>query len=225
MGLFGLFYAGFVGIAKMYKSINNDAIDMKIRSDAKNTNKEHYIGADNELHLTKDGKKIMYTTEYTRGVKNEGDKVLKYVDSGEIIKNYSKDIREKRENEAYNEAIKKGYSTYRLGGSCENYNRNECKGYRFKDINNGKIYVIRLVNDEDYYMDIETSLLVRHTDEFLERLKIYKETGHIRYQAYLINKKLNTFEFFNTQQLEYIKKYGKKNYRNSLDAKDPRMCL
>ena len=224
MGLFGLIYTSIVTLANMYKNISNDSTNMYRRKIAKENGSNFYVGSDNEIHYVKDGRKIMFTNEYTRGYSTEPDKVLKYVDTGEIIHNYTKDKRIDRESKAYLAAIEKGYSTYRLGGLGEDYGHTDCRGYRFMEIETGRIFVIRTVCSEDFFMDVETTLLVRHTDEYLERLEKYKQQNHITYQLHLNHIKENMFENFNKQQLDYIEKFGRKNYRNKLANMAPYEC-
>ena len=74
------------------------------------------------------------------------------------------------------------------------------KGTRYKDVNNGNIYVVRNVEFENYYVDIDTGQLVRYTDSW----KKFRNEHPIEYGRIY---KFKSEEDFNNKIKKYEGRY------------------
>lgn len=215
-GLFGFLYTAFTLGAKAGMSIKENIENKNYRQEAIQKNEKVYIDSNGYACSTKDGRKVMYANEYLHGYNNLPDKVLKYVDTDEIISNFSKEDREQTETYYYNEAVKLNRTAYRIGGKYDSYCNigvGKPKGYRYKDIKTNAIYVVREFNSMKFYMDIKTGLLVRKTDG---QLKLEKEKENKNYYTsdFLKDIKENTMKRVNQDLLAFQKKHGSIDYRN-----------
>ena len=216
-GLFGLIYTAFTLGTKAAMSIKDNAENEKYRQEAIHKNEQSYIDSKGYSCSVENGRRVMYANEYLNGYDKLPDKVLKYVDNGEIIKNFSKEEREQLETYYYNEAKKTNKTVYRIGGKFDNYSdvgSGKPKGYRYKDLNTNAIYVIRKFNGIKFYMDIKTGLLVRKTDGQIKR----EETcGNVddKISPLLKNTMTDTIENINCDLLNYQKTYGLIDYQNN----------
>lgn len=224
-GLFGLLYTAFTLGTKAGMSIKENIENENYRQEAIQRNNSIYIDSKGNACSTKDSKKVMYANEYLHGYNNPPDKVLKYVDTGEIIRNFSEEDRKQTEVYYYNEAKKLNRTAYRIGGKYDNYCNvgvGKPKGYRYKDMATGAIYVVREFNGMRFYMDIKTGLLVRKTDGQFKREEERKNKNYYK-SDFLRDIKENTMERINQDLIAYQKRYGKIDYRNgfcSLDGSD-----
>lgn len=132
-----------------------------------------------------------------------GDQVLKCVDSGEIVKNYTKEKRDKAETTSLDEAKKKGSTVYKLGTWKDNYMKTNMPGFRYKDLTTGDVYVIRVLNNVKFYMNIKTGMFVRETDGEIKRNNTPKAWHHDVSKYEKIRRR------YNHEQRAHIKKYGK----------------
>lgn len=224
-GLFGLIYTTCMLAIKAGVSIKENYENEKYRQKAIKDKEQVYVDSKGNVCFAKDGKKVMYSNEYLYGYNNPPNKVLKYVDSEEIIRNFSQEDKDETETYYFNEAKKLNRTAYRIGGKYDNYcnvGSSEPKGYRYKDINTGNIYVIREFNGIRFYMDIKNGFLIRKTDGQLEREKKHKKTKE-NIHPLLKDFVVNIIEKTNKDALEYQKKYNKIDYQNNrcfLDGRD-----
>lgn len=224
-GLFGFLYTAFTLGTKAGMSIKENIENKNYRQEAIQKSEHIYIDSKGNVCSTKDGKKVMYANEYLHGYNNLPDKVLKYVDTDEVIINFSKEDRERTEAYYYNEAKKLNRTAYRIGGKLDNYcnaGEGKAKGYRYKDISTGAIYVVREFNGIRFYMDIKTGILVRKTDGQI-KLEKEKESKNYYLSDFLRDIKENTMKRINQDLLVYQKRNGIIDYRNDrciLDGRD-----
>lgn len=211
MGLFALFYTTFVLGVKGYKGIKDSIEDNSRRGEAEKGGKEVYIGTDGVGRNVKDGRKTMYCHQYLNGYNNKPDYVLKYVGTNEIIRNFSQEDREKTERESLQEANINGYTVHRIEEKFNDHFHDECRGVRYKDIKTGAVYVLRRVNGKNFYMDINTGLLVRPTDKQLAFEKQLELDGRFDLKHDLEE----ILEKFNSAQILYTPIYGL-SFRNDL---------
>lgn len=95
-----------------------------------------------------------------------GDYVLEDIEKNIIIKNFSKDKRDKEQQERTNEAILKGETTVCIDDITvrSTIETNGFRGNRFKDLKTGELYVIRFLNQRWYYMSVKNGHIIRETD-------------------------------------------------------------
>jgi len=215
MGLFGIVYTAFVLGAKGYMGIKKSINDSNAREKAKNEGKEIYVGEDGIGRCVKDGRPVIHCYEYLNGYNEKPDRVLKYAGTNEIIRNFSEENRKQTQEQSYKIAKEKGYTVYRIGEKFDDHFHDKCRGFRYKDIQTGKIYVIREVCGCKYYMDVKTGLLVRKTDGQIEKEKYNAENNPICHKLNQKRDEEHVMENFNKKQLEYSEKYGL-SFRNDL---------
>lgn len=215
-GLFGFLYTAFTLGVKAAVSVKENSENNKYKQEAIQKGEMIYINSKGDACSTKDGRKVMYANEYLHGYNNPPDKVLKYVGTDEIIRNFSKEDRDETEIYFYNEAKKLNRTAYRIGGKNDNYCNvgvGKPKGYRYKDMETGDIYVIREFNGIRFYMDINTGLLIRKTDGQLKREEKYGKPED-KLSPLLKDIVNNTMKTANQDLLAYQKKYASIDYRN-----------
>jgi hypothetical protein len=224
-GLFGFLYTAFTLGTKAVMSIKENIENENYRQDAIQKNEYTYIDSKGNACSTKNGRKVMYANEYLHGYNNLPDKVLKYVDTDEIIRNFSQEDRNKTETYYYNEAKKLNRTAYRIGGKYDKYcnvGDGKPKGYRYKDMSTNAIYVIRQFNNMRFYMDINTGLLVRKTDGQLKLDEERKnQNGHL--SDFLKDIKENTMNRVNKDLLLFQERNNLIDYKNNqcfLDGRD-----
>ena len=227
MGVFGLFYFGMIACAKVASDISEALHNENNRKEAFAQKQEIYVDSKGCERLISNNQKVIKTyIYYDNNPLKTKDYVLKKVGSNEIIRNYSQEEREQQENYYYKKAIELGRTAYRLGGLQDDFIHvgiDKPKGYRYKDINTGDIYLIRTYLGKKYYMDIKTGLLVRLTDGEKKKIEIrkarenqkdIKHTNHNKKFSYEKEPE-EVIKKINEEQKEYFKKYGKIDYRNS----------
>ena len=172
MGLFGVLYTSFVLVAKGVNNIKTNIENKERRQKAIINKKDTYFDEKGCERLISNDIKVMKATLWKDSVYGkEGDYVLKCVDSDRIIRNYTKEERDKTEIESFLKAKKDGKTVYKLGTWMDDHCKSKIQGYRYKDFNLGTIYVIRTFNGVKFYMDINTGQIVRETDGELIRNK------------------------------------------------------
>lgn len=91
--------------------------------------------------------------------------------TGKIVRNVSEDCRRELDNKRRQEAIAKGEEYYRFEESWNRHNSDVIQGYRYKNVNTGKIYVKRDYLDLEWWMDVNTRRIVGLTKYGEERAR------------------------------------------------------
>lgn len=180
MGLFGLFYSAVVLGAYGASGVKSCVENSNRRQQAAAKGEEFYLDDKCCLRLVSNDLKVMKSTlwdDCPQGQK--GDRILRSVDDSRIIRNYTKEERDEREEVRRNRAIRKGRTAYRLGLAKDDYVNTNMPGCRYKDLKTGAIYVVRMIDRVNFYMDIKTGEFVRETDGEIIRNKQGKYTHDV----------------------------------------------
>lgn len=176
--MFGLLYSLLVGGAHVVKgiqdTIENEEYKQKYRDDAAGI----YYDNKMRMHDQKTGRIVSYDKDF-----KTGDVWLKDCLTCQRIRNVSQDETqrhyEKEKQKYLNGTTARTYVQY-----GKDYHRNDkCAGVRYKDLKNGKMYVVReipggyfSIDRQECYigdtikclMDLETCQYIRPTDKLLE---------------------------------------------------------
>lgn len=150
LGLFKVFYEIYVSIVNTINRIGG------LRGDGKSLGYMDYHGA----YRDRVTNKVMYPDNKTGTFVDYKGNVL-YDPKIAKIKKYREENRK--------ESIEKGRSTYIwLNIVDDKYDTKHpnVEGTRYKDIESGRIFVTRQVEEDSYYVDIDTGELVRYTDSW-----------------------------------------------------------
>ena len=209
MGLFGLFYTSFVLTVKGVRSIKTNIENEKRRQKAILNKKETYI--DNECceRLVSNNNKVMKATLWKDCVYGkEGDYILRNVDNGNIVKNYTKEKRDESETKNILKAKEQSKTVYRLGTWMDDHCKSKIQGFRYKDFKTNETYVIRTFNGVNFYMDIKNGQIIRETDGELIRNKTPDAHRHNIEEYEKLRQKINI------EQQSYLEKKGSIDARN-----------
>lgn len=177
--MFGAIWAMFSAVVVIKDSISNAIINSKEREKSLRNNEAFWYKTDGCARLHSNGHKVMTTNL------DNGDYVLKDIQTQKILRNYSKEESDKIVQQQYKLAKEKNRSTYccwydrfsRKGKLYTKYCEQKISGSRFKDFKTGDIYVIRKFykhenpyeTDVSYYININTNKVVRPIDSELKR--------------------------------------------------------
>ena len=209
MGLFGLFYTAFVLGARGVHGIKTNIENEENRQIAISNGRETYLDYRLCERLVSDNTRVMKATlwkDCSEG--KEGDRILKCVDSNKIVRNYTKEERDKAESKSILKAKEEGKTVYRLGTWKDDHYKSKIRGYRYKDFNTGQIYVIRTFNAVNFYMDIKTGKIIRITDGELIRNKTPNAYHHDVEEYEKLRQRINK------EQQAYLEKYEVIDARN-----------
>lgn len=209
MGLFGLFYTIFVGGARGVKNIKISIENEKRRSQAISEGREKYLDDVGCERLVSDNTRVISTTLWNDcSDGQEGDRVLKRIDNNSVVKNYTKEERDKSEKNSFSKAKAEGKTVYRLGTWLDNHYKSKIHGYRYKDFDTGAIYIIRAFNGVRFYMDIQTGQLIRETDGEIIRNNTPNTHHHNVAEYETLRQRINK------EQQIYFERYSRINERN-----------
>lgn len=167
--MLGILYLLFTSIGSLGHNIRENIAESERKNEAYNSYDHTYYD--------KYGKRIL--VENNRWIHSNirnGDRVLEDVTTHRIYRNFSEEERKEYEKIRKKEAIENNKTVYLYQYNKDIPYSDPWKGDRYKDIETGKIYVIRkrYVNIECgigevlLYLDISTGKFVRKTDEQIE---------------------------------------------------------
>lgn len=186
--IYSLFSLGVKGGNKVKENID----DTKSREEAKRNGDLTYYAKGGQ-HLVSNGRLIH------KGRNSQGDEVIEDMYNDHVYVNLS----EKKRKEIINEALKEGrtvidkgshditnpfYANFKDKWWFGRYDLN----VRFIDIKTNRYFRIVCINGYDFYMDIETGLLVRKSDFCINKYKIGNLTEDEIID--LFNKRQHTFK-------------------------------
>ena len=208
--MFGLIYSFFCAIGAGASRIGSEVIAERERQDAKRHNYITYLDANNKERLVSNGHRAQYT-------KVHGDKVVKDLKTGKIVRNLSQERRDERREEARQQGktvILKTTSEIRdmIYGYILEHEKFERMKKRFKwidyvrslsyqDLETYRYYIEVCVNEVYFYMDVIDGHLIRITDYYNDR-DIYKKG------VWSVDE---IIEIFNQRQDRIIHKYNDNN--------------
>lgn len=183
MGLFGLFYALYMGGRWTTETVIRNSEDSRKSNEARIRGEQYYFASDGSKRSVLNNHKVIETKN------NKGERILEDIELGRELYNYTQ---EKFQNKKQ-EAIDGGYTVYEkfvdrniLTQPDARYRDKLSMKYNkvFVDVETGQeFYVITIIHGckrysyESYYMDCKTGLLVRPTDEELFKNDCYIESN------------------------------------------------
>lgn len=183
--MFGIFYALFAGAMSVGNKVTNDCADSSARARARNANDDTYYSKDG-LRLVSNGR-LVHKTRIMYSDGTFGDEVLKDMYNGKIYRNYTAEQREKEnaELDAKGATVER-VDYYKLNetqqkilkqtplGQCSTFNLT--RDTLYQDRKTRRYYIERPINQVRFYLDIETGMMVRVSDDEKLNRKIYKYT-------------------------------------------------
>lgn len=170
--MFGLIYSFFCAIGAGASRIGSEVIAERERQDAKRQNHITYLDANNKTRLVSNGHRAEYTTLH-------GDKVIKDLKTGKIVKNLSEEWREERRKKAKQEGktvviktadeIRKMIAGHILDHDKYEYLKKQFKWVNYvygihQDIETRRYCIEVCVNEVYFYMDVWNGHLLRMAD-------------------------------------------------------------
>lgn len=170
--MYGILFFTFCGIVLAVGSIKEGIENGENRIKFRHKNGLTYIDNKGRDRLLSNNHIAMYHVDYTNG---RQDYVLEDIESHVIIKNFTKEKQDREYEESREKAVGEGKSTFCIDSN--NYKKyiiseKGFEGKRFKDLQTGKIYVIRKIKFRYYYMNIENGFIVRETDYSKEHIPV-----------------------------------------------------
>lgn len=161
--MIGFIFVLVVLLAIFYESYRKSKDENYSRHNPVNIhNEKSYYDRDGVQRFLGDNKKVNYSVDpYTGDYKSHDG------DTREILRNFSAEERDRQNAKALAEAKRKGekYYLYRMEGDRNSFHGHQVKGIRYKNIEDGKLYVKRMVpnficngNGSSFYMNIESGM-------------------------------------------------------------------
>ena len=184
--MIGFLFVIFVFIAWAIESHRKVSAESYSRRNPVNIHGEKsYYDADGVQRLLGNKKEVMYSVEPLTG-----DYLCRDLKTREVIKNFSEEERNEKNEKALIEAIDKGkhYYLYRMKGDQNFFHCEKVRGWRYRNITDGSLCVIRRVPDficngrgSNFFMDIETG---RYKDPYYfsveDEMKNYKHDEEVK---------------------------------------------
>ena len=160
--MFGLAWLLGKAIIGAYGDFKDAAEDSEKRKIAKDNNEFVYYDVDGKKRLVSNN--VWVSTERE---KRTGHIVERGVLDGKVYKDYTIIWERDAETQHKKIAIANGYKAYLIGdsGNKNTYHENDdIKGCRYKDVNNGNIYLCKTFNGADFFIDINTLEIISISD-------------------------------------------------------------
>lgn len=207
--MLGIFFAATALIASGFNSLGNWLDDENTRLKAKNAGRKYYYDKRSCMREVDTNKPVYFYTNM------DGDYVQTDPRTGTVVRNITQEKNAKREAELKQIALDKGYETYQIGGKFEDHSLDKCKGFRYKDIKTGDIYVIRSIRKSYYYLRVKDGQFIRELERnpsssyFHSRNNDIDDYNFAENYIKEINKK--NMEYFTKNKLHLINYVNKKD--------------
>lgn len=161
--MIGFLFVLVVLIAILYESHRKSKDEKYSKHNPMNIyGEKSYYDKDGIQRLLDDDEKVNYSVDPWTGDFQSFDG-----NTRKMLRNFSAEDREKQNAEALEEAMRNGekYYPYRIAGDRNLFYNHRVKGMRYKNIENGKLYVQRMVppficngHGSSFYMDVESGM-------------------------------------------------------------------
>jgi len=144
-------------ILKLYKTNADNNAMIRGKIDSRSEDNLTYVDGNAKIRLLSNNHLCIYETL------PNGCRVLRDIQTNDIIKNYTQEQNQKDYYNSYQKAIKSGNKIF-----CYDFNTHEkdkIKGMRYLNINTGEKYVIRNFNAIPFYVNIETGKILGVVDK------------------------------------------------------------
>lgn len=182
--MFGLLYGLFCAGVAAFNGIKHTCEDVKSFKETKDEKTGTYYDRDCHTRLISNGDRAMFMRDPVTN-----DSVLYSLKEHKVVRNFSEEKRQEKLKQIKADGSATVVKWDEHYGTLSR--KDGCWGHRYYDVTSDKFVVMRRIKLYDYYMDMDTGMLIRPSDEWVNIIKT-SVNPHTEKNIYTEMEKYNT---------------------------------